>query len=755
MSKLKKCLSKYGVRWALGIALTLAAALYPFGFWSSDAIERQDTIISDLRMRLEPARLDRRIVIVDIDSKSLNQVGRFPWSRNVLAQLVEQLTGRYKAAVVGFDISFPEPDKSSGYEVLENLAGRELKDVPALRRELAALKPRLDYDGLFAQALAGRPVVLGYNVADDDQAKGVLPRPEFTVGDLNGRELAAYQRTGYEANIERLQHAALGAGIFNVDTDADGVVRSVPLLLRIRDAYYPSLALATARVYLKAHAIKPLYTETVDDLSDSALAAAGVDAISLFTPRGKRDIPVGEGLTTIVQYRGPGGPNGGAFRYVSAADVLAGKVPQGVLEDAVVLVGTTAPGLVDLRATPVNKEYPGVEVHANIIKSILDDRFKTRNYLAGAIEFMQALVAGLVLAFALAVVTPVHSVLLAGAAFAGLAGFNWYMYSQQDLVLNTFVSLLLVATLFVLNLAWGYFFEFRKGRALVSRFGEYVAPELVARMAENPAAYNMDGESRELTVMFVDVRGFTTISEGLSPKELREYINLYLTAMSEDIRGSHQGTLDKYIGDAVMAFWGAPVAFADHASRAVATSLLMQASAARLNREFLARGWPELKIGIGLNSGLMHVGDMGSKIRRAYTVMGDAVNLGSRLEGITKVYGVGIAVGAATRLAAPGFVYRELDLVRVKGKNEPVAIFEPLGRAGEADAVTLAEIAQWDEALALVRAQDWAGAETRLRALRAAHPERGLYQLYLQRIDHYRAHPPGAGWDGVTTFDTK
>jgi adenylate cyclase len=360
-----------------------------------------------------------------------------------------------------------------------------------------------------------------------------------------------------------------------------------------------------------------------------------------------------------------------------------------------------------------------------------------------------------VLTFGLALLAPVYEVLLAACVFAAAAGFNYYMYSQQDLVLNLFTCLLLVATLFVLNLAWGYFFEFRKGRALVSRFGEYVAPELVARMAENPAAYNMDGESRELTVMFVDVRGFTTISEGLSPKELREYINLYLTAMSEDIRASHQGTLDKYIGDAVMAFWGAPVAFADHASRAVATSLLMQQSAARLNGEFQARGWPELKIGIGLNSGLMHVGDMGSKIRRAYTVMGDAVNLGSRLEGITKVYGVGIAVGQATRSAAPEFAYRELDLVRVKGKHEPVAIFEPVGRASEVDAGTIAEIGEWEQALALVRAQRWDEAGARIQALQEQHPKRGLYALYLQRIAHYRAQPPGAGWDGVTTFDTK
>jgi adenylate cyclase len=337
----------------------------------------------------------------------------------------------------------------------------------------------------------------------------------------------------------------------------------------------------------------------------------------------------------------------------------------------------------------------------------------------------------------------------------GVFGFNYWAYTEMDWVLKMAMTLVLIAGVFVLNVAWGYFFEVRKGRALVSRFGEYVAPELVAEMADNPEKYNMDGESRELTVLFVDVRGFTTISEGLTPKALREYINLYLTAMSEDIRDSHRGTLDKYIGDAVMAFWGAPVAFADHASRAVATSLLMQASAHRLNDDFLARGWPALKIGIGLNSGLMHVGDMGSKIRRAYTVMGDAVNLGSRLEGITKVYGVGITVGEATRAAAPEFAYRELDLVKVKGKNEPVAIFEPIVLDKDLSEADRHERDRWHEALAAVRAQQWDQAEQILAELQALSPERGLYQLYVERIAHYRAHPPGEGWDGVTTFETK
>jgi adenylate cyclase len=746
-----KLLRRYGARWALGFALTLAAVLYANGTWQSDAIERQDAFIADLRMRLEGPAPDPRIVIVDIDPKSLAAVGRFPWSRDVMAKLVDQLAGHYGARAIGFDVSFPEPDTSSGYTVLEGLAQRELKDVPGMAAKLAALKPELDYDGRFARALAGRPVVLGYTLSSH-LSKGVLPKPAFTVAELHGRALDAVSSSGYEANIARLQEAARSAGSFSFDPDVDGVVRTVPLLQRVGDGYYPSLGLATAAVYLGAGSIRP-------DFGNESLVgqngASGADALVLALPDKNVRILVGDGMTTVVQFRGPGGPAGGTFRYVSAVDVLDGKVPATVLAGHIALVGTTTPGLQDMRSTPVSSVYPGVEVHANVIKSILDGRFKSRPDYATALEFLQIAVAGTLLALLLPALAPLPAVLASGAVFAGVVGFNWFLYHEMDWTTDMFVCLLLVALLFVANLAWGYLFEYRKGRALVSRFGEYVAPELVAQMAENPEAYTMEGESRELSVMFVDVRGFTTISEGLSPKALREYINLYLTAMSEDIRASHQGTLDKYIGDAVMAFWGAPVAFADHASRAVATSLLMQASAARLNDDFQRRGWPALAIGIGINSGLMHVGDMGSAIRRAYTVMGDAVNLGSRLEGITKVYGVGIAVGEATRLAAPEFVYRELDLVRVKGKNEPVAIFEPLGKPADVGPAVLDELAAWDAALARVRAQDWDAAESAIAALHAAHPQRALYALYLERIARWRAEPPGAGWDGVTTFDTK
>lgn len=754
-AKWSKTLFKYGARWVLGLALTLVAVLQVSGEIRIDSVERMDTFFAGLRMRLTKPVLDPKIVIVDIDEKSIAEIGHFPWNRKIVAKLVSQLTEHYEVAAAGFDIVFPEADNTSGYEVLENLAEHDMKDLAAFRSKVAELKDSLDYDGLLASALDGQPVVLGYNIAED-QRKGSLPPPFFTTEVLNGRTVPALESRGYLANLERLQKSAATGGIFTAITDPDGILRRSSLLMKIGDGYYPTLSLATAAVALHARAINPYFKKNIAELSAAERANGGLDALLMFVGQEKKPlvIPVGENLTGVIEFRGTGGPKGGAFTYVSASDVLAGRVRKEVLDSHIVLVGTTAPGLLDLRATPVNNEYPGVEVHANLIKSILDERFKLRPDFADGIEGIQVGAVGVVLALALAVLSPLPSILLAGLMAAGVFGFNYWTYVEQDWVLKMAMTLVLVASLFVFNLGWGYLFEFRKGRALVSRFGEYVAPELVAEMADDPEKYNMDGESRELTVLFVDVRGFTTISEGLTPKALREYINLYLTAMSEDIRDSHRGTLDKYIGDAVMAFWGAPVAFADHASRAVATALLMQASAHRLNDDFVARGWPPLKIGIGLNSGLMHVGDMGSKIRRAYTVMGDAVNLGSRLEGITKVYGVGITVGETTRAAAPEFAYRELDLVRVKGKNEPVAIFEPIALDKDIDADTRAELSRWGEALAAVRAQQWDAATAIIDELHARQP-RGLYTLYTERIAHYRAHPPGAGWDGVTTFETK
>lgn len=756
LRRLRTAFGKYWARWLLALVLAGMAEAVVMNVLPNRLVERLDLFFYDLRMRVTQPDLDPRIVIIDIDEKSIAELGRWPWSRDVVAQLVKQMTQTYQAQSVGFDVVFAEPDNTSGYGRLEDLARGPLKDVPQLAQQLRLLKPQMDYDARLAAALQGQPVVMGYDFSSEPGAvtKGQLPPPAFSLADLGGRDLDVIGWRAYGANLPQLQAAARAGGFFNQVPGDDGLVRAVPLIARYGNQFYESLALATARVAVDGKRIKPVFLTTADGLMESqkydygALAGIAVEARpqALF-------IPVERGLTTLVTYRGAGGPNGGAFRYVPAVDVIRGTYPHEQLDGRIMLVGTTVPGLNDLRATPVNSIYPGVEIHANLIASILDDDFKSRPDFAQGYDALQVALVGLLLGLLLPMLGPLASMLLALGSAAALGGLNLWLYNGAGMVLPLATSILLVLLLFISNLAWGYLFEYRNRKAIVNLFGEYVAPELVAEMAANPASYNMEGEIRELSVMFSDVRGFTTISESLQPNELREYINVYLTAMSEDIRGN-RGTLDKYIGDAVMAFWGAPLDVPDHAARAVATALKMQQTTLQLNQEFTRRNWPPLKIGIGINSGQMRVGDMGSKIRRAYTVMGDAVNLSSRLEAITKVYGVGVLVGQATRLAAPQFAYRELDRVRVKGKNEPVPIYEPLALDTELDVAMRAEVEQWHEALALVRAQRWDEAQAVLQALQAVQ-SRGLYTLYLERIARYREVPPPADWDGVTTFETK
>jgi adenylate cyclase len=303
----------------------------------------------------------------------------------------------------------------------------------------------------------------------------------------------------------------------------------------------------------------------------------------------------------------------------------------------------------------------------------------------------------------------------------------------------------------MMNMAYGYIVESRSRRQVTELFGQYAPPEHVTRMAEDPGKFKnaMEPKAAELTILFADIRGFTGISEALSPEQLREYINQYLTDMSRIIRSRHRGTLDKYIGDAIMAFWGAPVDDPQHARSGVLAALEMQRECKVLNEKLVARGWPALAIGVGVNSGSVRVGDMGSQVRRAYTAMGDAVNVASRLEGRTKYYGVGILVGEATRNAVTDVAFREIDRIKVKGKDAAITVYEPI-EAGRED-----EIRLWNEILGAYRARQWDSAQAGLEALQRMSPECGLYRSFSARIAELRRNPPPAGWDGVTVFDEK
>jgi adenylate cyclase len=733
-------------RRVLGLALLLvllghAAEIYRIGL-----IERLDAIFYDARLRLTmPRGIDDRIVIVDIDEKSLAEQGRWPWGRDRLALLMDKLFDRHGVKLVGFDVVFAEPDLSSGIEALDAMAEGDLRDNPAFRNALRAMRPRLDYDARFAAALKDRKVVLGFYLStiQGGQSAGVLPAPTLPAGTFAGRPLAITRWHSHGGNLPVLQAAAVGAGHFNPLVDFDGISRRIPLLVEYQGAYYESLAFAMTRALLDFPPVLPGYEDPSDDY-------AGLEWLALPTARGDLRVPVDANVAALIPYRGPQG----SFPYVSATDVLNDRVPAERLKDRIVLVGTTAPGLMDLRATPVSTVYPGVEVHANLIAGMLDGVVKHRPaYLLGA-DALQVLLAGVLMIFLLPRLSPFRATLLGLGTLLALSGLNFYLWNAAHLVLPFAGVALLIVLLYALDMSWGYFVESRTKRQFAELFGQYVPPELVDEMARNPEGYSMEGRKAELTVLFSDVRGFTTISEGLQPDQLAALMNEYLGAMTAVVR-RHRGTLDKYIGDAIMAFWGAPLADPDHPAHAVTTALEMQAALLELNRHLTAKGWPELKIGVGINTGPMTVGDMGSPVRKAYTVMGDAVNLGSRLEGITKQYGVGIIVGEGTReKLGDRYVLRELDRVRVKGKAEPVGIYEPLGAAGQVDGETLEQLKLWNQALHAYRSQDWDRAEMLLLNLARARPHY-LYDLYAKRIARYRQEPPGDGWDGVTTFETK
>ena len=695
-----------------------------------------------------PQTMDRRVVILDIDEKSLAEQGRWPWGRDKLANLTNILFDRYQVKQVGFDVVFAEPDASSGLQSLEMLAKGELRDVPGFQATLRDLRSRLDFDARFAAALKGRPVILGYYFSSKEggASSGAIPAPVFPAGTFSGRRIAFTQWVSYGGNLPVFQQAAAGGGHFNPLVDFDGISRRVPLLVEYQGQYYESLALTMVRNLLENPAIVPGYPTG----SGTANAYAGMEWLDLQAKGGTLRIPVDENVATLVPFRG----YQGSFPYVSATDVLNGRVPQEQLVGRIVLVGTTAPGLMDLRATPVGAAYAGVEVHANLIAGLLDGTLKHRPaYILGA-DVVMVLAAGALMIFLLPLLSPFRSTVLGLIVLLLLLSTNFVFWHIGNVVLPLANSLLTISLLYALNMSWGYFVESRTKRQLTGLFGQYVPPELVEEMSRDPEHYSMAGRKAELTVLFSDIRGFTTISEGLEPDELATLMNQYLGAMTIIVR-QHRGTLDKYIGDAIMAFWGAPVDDAEHAKNAVLTALEMQAALGDLNKKFAQRGWPILKIGVGVNSGSMTVGDMGSSVRQSYTVMGDAVNLGSRLEGITKQYGVGIVVGEATReLLKKEFVFRELDRVRVKGKDAPVGIYEPLGEEGKVSREDLEGLKLWNQALRAYRAQAWDQAEVMLLNLTRINPCY-LYDLYGERIQHLRREPPGENWDGVTTFETK
>ena len=733
------------IRVTIGLLVVLVYTVHESEWAQLRFIQQLELMAYDARLRLFlPNTLDPRVVIVDIDEKSLNAEGRMPWSRNKMALLVRQLFETYKVRVMGFDIVFAEPDTSSGLASLEELGKNELRDQPEFQAFLKRARETHDYDRIFADEIAKHPVVLGFFLGGKEEKSGVLPAPTFedkSMGDA-GWLFMHHVASGYSGNIEALQRKATGAGHLYPALDVDGTTRRVPIFVKYDNGYYESMSFALTRTYLGNAPVR-MQVIPPGPLGSNVASIPWVQV-------GDLRIPLDDRMAALVPFRGATG----AFRYVSATDVMRGRIGADELRDKIVIVGTSAQGLLDLRATPVREDFPGVEVHANLVSGFLDQKIMHRPDYMVALSIMTILLVGVPFALLLPRMSALVATVAVAVAVVILAAVNLYAWTAQNFVLNLAAPLTMIGLLYLLNMAWGFFMETRSRRLISGLFGTYVPKELVAEMSKNPEEYSMRGETREMTVLFSDVRDFTSISEGLSAEGLRDLMNTYLTAMTEVVQ-ERRGTIDKYIGDAIMAFWGAPLADPDHPVHALEASLDMQRRVRTLDPEFIKRGWPPLYIGVGLNCGPMNVGDMGSAFRRAYTVMGDAVNIASRLEALTKEYGVGILVSENMVRCAPGFIYREIDKVVVKGRSEGLGIFEPLGKQGEVGESTLQEVERFHKALDLYRRQRWEEAEALLKNLAYGAPESKLYKMYLKRIQHFRQNTPGPAWNGLWVFTTK
>jgi adenylate cyclase len=732
---------------AIGLVVVMVFVGHAARFYRLDFVDQLSSILYDYRLKMTmPQTVDDRIVILDIDEKSLKEEGRWPWGRDRLALLMDKLFDKYGIAVLGFDVVFAEKDESSGLKVLQKLGQNQLRGVAQFQSVLSQIQPQLDYDNLFANKIKNRKVVLGYyfNNQSESNISGSLPEPVFPAGTFKGRQIEFNSMTGYGANLPELQKAAAGGGHFNPVIDFDGRVRRVPMLEEFGGAYYESLSLAMVRTLLGQPRLIPGFAEGSTD------GYAGLEWLELDTDAGKLKIPVDSEVSSFVPYRG----GQGSFPYVSITDVLHDRVKLEQLKDKIVLVGTTTPGLMDLRATPVAEVYPGVEVHANMISGILDQNLKARPAYMMGVEVVWLLLIGIAMSLILPQLGAIKAVLVTAFVSATSTGLNVALWHYGNIIMPAADTLIMISLLFALNMSYGYFVEARTKRQITGLFGQYVPSELVEEMAMHPESVSMEGDSREMTILFSDVRGFTTISEGLDPKELSLLMNEFLTPLSRVIY-KHRGTIDKYMGDCIMAFWGAPLPDTAHARNAMLAGIEMQAVLKALQPHFKERGWPEIHVGVGINTGRVSVGNMGSEVRVAYTVMGDEVNLASRLEGITKQYGVGIIVGENTRNVVPDFLYRELDHVRVKGKDKPVAIYEPIGLTSEMSKAQQDEVKLFHEMRRLYRKLDWDQAELQLMNLRRISPEVRLYDVYMERIEYFRKNPPAADWDGVFVFQVK
>jgi adenylate cyclase len=726
----------------------------------------------DLRFQLRGRRPhDDRIVIVGIDEKTLQKIGSFPLPRKNYATLINQLNAG-GARVIAFDATFPVPESNSATEALDKLR-RDVASIapPAVLTQMNELEAASDQDALLASAMKnGGNVVLGHLFLDPQRAQSADAKlaeeyfniiwahsfPQvFKVNEKKGRDFdmgKAWSENdgtvaaGVEANIAKLANAAASYGFIDIHPDADDTLRHGLLMVRYQDQdYFPALGLEAVRLY-----------EKIPDQDIAAyIGPNGLDRIRF----GKHVLHHVRDGSALINYTGPYR----TYSQYSMWDVMSGTLAPDTFRDKIVLVGGTAIAIGDIRTTPFASQdptYMGVEVHANIIDNLLHSEDKGRGFLQRGpheemIDIGFILVFGVAFGFLFSRITPLYSTLLMLATLLVFGWFVYFSFASKGQWLSFVIPAATLAANYAGITSVRMVREESEKRKIRKTFSQYLSPGVIELIEKDPEKYiRTGGEMKELTILFSDIRGFTTISEKLTPDELVQLLNEYFGQMTEIVFATN-GTLDKYIGDAIMAFWGSPYPQEDHAFRSCSCALQMVSGLAKLNEKLKSSGRPPIGIGIGLNTGQVNVGNMGSARRLSWTVMGDNVNLASRLEGITKQYHVQLIISEATyRHVASQFVCRELDKIRVKGKTQPVNIYELMDVAENSSAYE-SLLTGFDHAMQEYRKQDWSEAANLFAEVLANFPDDGPTQVFLERAIEFSETAPEGEWDGVYVMKTK
>ena len=661
-----------------------------------------------------------QVIIATVDEKSLSEIGRWPWSRSMTAKLVDSLK-EYGAKAVGFDIVFAEPEQSSGPSA-DAILAKSVKSAKNVSLGYFFHTSMKDVEFLTEEYINASGSLIGGSMYSMVREKG-------HEGDYN--LITAYAPV---PSIKAIAESGENCGYFNAFPDPDGVIRWSPLVIKFQDNFYYSLPIALLMQYLD-------YPMIVLNLAEF-----GVDGVML----GDLRIPTDEIGRLLINYLGPAK----TFPHYSISDIIAGRLSPELIKGKIVIVGATATGIYDLRVTPFSPVYPGVELHATVVENILQGNFLEQSAWTTFIDICGIIVFGMIIGIAIPRLKALQGILLVMVLLGGFVAGNTLIFAKYNTWLNMVYPVLTMMTIYLVITVYRYFTEEREKKKIRGAFQYYLTASVINELLKDPTKLKLGGDKKDLTVMFSDIRGFTTISEKLTPEELVHLLNEYLTAMT-DIVFKYEGLLDKYIGDAIMAVFGAPVDQPDHAMRSCRTALEMMATLKGLQQKWAAEGRPFVDIGVGINSGDMVVGNMGSNMRFDYTVMGDNVNLSSRLEGINKEYGTHIVISEFTYEVVKEEVFcRELDAVRVKGKKLPVKIYELI--CERKDAAEHEEyIGRFHAGLAHYKAARWDEGIAAFKSVLEIRPDDPPAKLYIQRCQDLKEHPPEGEWDGVFTMTRK